>query len=50
MHCKGYLKLKSQNTSYSLIEVVTKTGWTIYIYIYIGLTLEGNWGEEVVTL
>ena len=48
MHCKGYLKLKSQNTSYSLIEVVTKTGWTIYIYI--GLTLEGNWGEEVVTL
>ena len=26
MHCEGKLKLRSRNTSYCLIEVVTKAG------------------------
>ena len=30
MHCEGKLKLSSLNTSYYLIEVVTKAGLTIY--------------------
>ena len=29
MHCKGNLKLRSHNTSYCLIEVVTKAGLTV---------------------
>jgi len=29
MHCEGKLKLKSQNTSYCLTEVVTKAGLTV---------------------
>jgi hypothetical protein len=29
MHCEGKLKLRSHNTSYCLIEVVTKAGWTV---------------------
>jgi hypothetical protein len=33
MHCEGKLKLKSHNTSYCLIEVVTKAGLTVHIYI-----------------
>jgi len=31
MHCEGKLKLKSDNTSYYLIEVVTKAGLTVII-------------------
>jgi hypothetical protein len=31
MHCEGKLKLKSHNTSYCLIEVVTKAGLTVHI-------------------
>jgi hypothetical protein len=30
MHCEGKLKLMSYNTSYCLIEVVTKAGLTVY--------------------
>jgi hypothetical protein len=30
MHCKGKLKLRSHNTSYCLIEVVTKAGLIVY--------------------
>jgi len=30
MHCEGKLKLRSHNTSYCLIEVVTKAGLTVY--------------------
>ena len=29
MHCEGKWKLRSQNTSYCLIETVTKAGWTV---------------------
>jgi hypothetical protein len=29
MHCEGKLKLRSHNTSYCLIEVVTKAGLTV---------------------
>jgi len=29
MYCKGKLKLRSHNTSYRLIEVVTKAGLTV---------------------
>ena len=29
MHCEGKLNLKSHNTSYCLIEVVTKAGLTV---------------------
>ena len=29
MHCEGKLKLRSQNSSYCLLEVVTKTGLTV---------------------
>jgi hypothetical protein len=32
MYCEGKLKLKSHNTSYCLIEVVTKEGLTIYVF------------------
>ena len=31
MHCKGKLKLKSHNTTYCLIGVVTKAGFTVII-------------------
>jgi len=39
MHCEGKLNLKSHNTSYCLIEVVTKAGLTksfcaLYHWIY----------------
>jgi hypothetical protein len=30
MHCEGKFKLRSHNTSYCLIEVVTKAGLTVY--------------------
>jgi len=30
MHCEVKLKLRSHNTSYCLIEVVTKAGLTVY--------------------
>jgi hypothetical protein len=30
MHCEGKLKLRSHNTSYCLIEVVTKAGLNVY--------------------
>ena len=30
MQCEGKLKLKSRNTSYCLIEVVTKTGLPLH--------------------
>jgi hypothetical protein len=30
MHCEGKYKLRSHNTSYCLIEVVTKAGLTVY--------------------
>ena len=30
MHCEGKLKLRSHNTSYGLIEVVTKADLTVY--------------------
>jgi len=30
MHCKGNFKLWSHNTSYCLIDVVTKAGLTVY--------------------
>jgi len=33
MQCEGKLKLWSHDTSYCLIEVVTKTGLTVYIKI-----------------
>jgi hypothetical protein len=32
MHCEGKLKLRSHNTRYSLIEVVTKADMTVDIY------------------
>ena len=38
MHCNVNLKLRSPNTSYCLIEVVTKAGLTVvirYMYMYI---------------
>jgi len=41
MQCEGKLKLRSHNTSYCLIEVVTKAGLTLYIYINV-LTIAGN--------
>ena len=31
MHCEGKLKLRSHNTSYCFIEVVTKVGMTLSI-------------------
>jgi len=31
IHCEGKLKLRSHNTSYCLIEVVTKAGLTVII-------------------
>ena len=31
MHCEGKLKLRSHNTSYCLIEVVTKAGLTVHV-------------------
>ena len=31
MHCEGKLKLSSHNTSYCLLEVVTKADLTVYI-------------------
>jgi hypothetical protein len=31
MHCKGNFKLRSHNTSYCLIEVVTNTGLTVHV-------------------
>jgi len=33
MHSGGKLKLRSHNTSYCLIEVVTKAGLTVYYII-----------------
>jgi len=36
MHCEGKLKLTSHNTSYCLIEVVTKAGLTILFNLYFG--------------
>jgi len=36
MHCEGKLKLRLHNTSYCLIEVVTKAGFTV-LAIYGGL-------------
>jgi hypothetical protein len=34
MHCEGKLKLKSHNTSYCLIEVVTKAGLTVSPFVH----------------
>ena len=34
-HCEWYLKLKSHNTSYCLIEVVTKAGLIVYVKQYL---------------
>ena len=31
MHCEGKLQLRSHNTSYCLIEVVTKADFTVYV-------------------
>jgi hypothetical protein len=33
MHCKGKLKFKSHNTSYCLIEVVTKAALTVVLFL-----------------
>ena len=35
MHCERKIKLRSPKTSYYLIEVVTKAGLTVYIYMII---------------
>jgi hypothetical protein len=32
MHCEGKLKLRSHNTNYCLIEVVTDAGLTVIFY------------------
>ena len=32
MHCEGKLELRSHNTGYFLIEVVTKAGLTVIIH------------------
>jgi hypothetical protein len=40
MHCEGKIKLRSHNTSYCLVEVVTKAGLTSIhygIYTNVGL-------------
>ena len=37
MHCEGKLKLRWQNSSYCLLEVVTKTSLTVY-----GITEQKN--------
>jgi hypothetical protein len=34
MHCEGKLNLKSHNTSYCLIEVVTKAGLTVSPFVH----------------
>jgi len=35
MHCEGRLELRSHNTGYCLIEVVTKAGLTVVVYLKI---------------
>ena len=39
MHCVGKLKLRSHNTSYCLIEVVTKAGWTVIKNVLLSLKM-----------
>jgi hypothetical protein len=34
MQCEGTLELRSHNTSYCLIEVVTKAGLTVVTFVY----------------
>ena len=34
MHCEGKLNVKSHNTSYCLIEVVTKAGLTVSPFVH----------------
>ena len=39
MHCEGKWKLRSHNTSYCLIELITKASVTIYVFINIWLRI-----------
>jgi len=41
MHCEGNSKLRSHNTSYCLIEVVTEAGLTV-LYCTTNLTIAGK--------
>jgi hypothetical protein len=34
MHCEGKFKLRSHNTSYCLIEVVSKAGLIVFIFVF----------------
>ena len=38
MHCEEKLKLKSYNTRYCSIEVVTKAGWNVYGWYFFNIT------------
>jgi len=42
MQCEGKLKLRSYNTSYCLIEVVTKAGLTVYIFMVVDLSIKSR--------
>ena len=43
MHCEWKSKLRSHNTSYCLIEVVTKAGSTVQIGLKIKKKYFGHW-------
>jgi hypothetical protein len=39
MHCEGKLKFRSHNTSYCLIEMVTKADLTVHQFIWVVVCL-----------
>jgi hypothetical protein len=47
MHCEGKLKLRSHNISYCLIEVVTKAGLTVHVYVIARTTQTYFWCHDI---